>query len=415
MGPWRVRDGGFPRLGALASDPPAPALASLELVALVVVIGACVVMQGFTATRGAVKYGGADHASFQRLRRRYNIVYTLGTFGDWIQGAYLYALYREHGFDMADIGYIFVLGYFASATVGTYVASLGDVYGHRRLVMLYGTLYGVACVLMRSSDVTALLASRVLSGVAYSLLFSSFESWAISEVDRLRLDRRYLVPLFSTATFFNAVSAVAAGVVGNLAVEYFQPASTQALDVAGRGVVGSNPTDDFATHGHGHRRHALFAFASDAERPAGTLLAPTNKYVPAFDIGAGGVATVRARRPVVVGGATTGRARGHARRGRARRGVRHGGHRGRAVADAAGKPGRIRGGTRGCARRANGGGEPGAPRTRGGELAVRGGATRVRVRVDPGAGATGTRLGRRGSGRRARWGFGRARGGTGAR
>ena len=224
MGPWRVRDGGFPRLGALASDPPAPALASLELVALVVVIGACVVMQGFTATRGAVKYGGADHASFQRLRRRYNIVYTLGTFGDWIQGAYLYALYREHGFDMADIGYIFVLGYFASATVGTYVASLGDVYGHRRLVMLYGTLYGVACVLMRSSDVTALLASRVLSsGVAYSLLFSSFESWAISEVDRLRLDRRYLVPLFSTATFFNAVSAVAAGVVGNLAVEYFNP------------------------------------------------------------------------------------------------------------------------------------------------------------------------------------------------
>lgn len=275
-----------PRLGALVSDPPAPALASLELVALVVVIGACVVMQGFTATRGAVKYGGADHASFQRLRRRYNIVYTLGTFGDWIQGAYLYALYREHGFDMADIGYIFVLGYFASATVGTYVASLGDVYGHRRLVMLYGTLYGVACVLMRSSDVTALLASRVLSGVAYSLLFSSFESWAISEVDRLRLDRRCLVPLFSTATFFNAVSAVAAGVVGNLAVEYFQPASTQALDVAGRGVVGSNPTDDFATHGHGHRRHALFAFASDAERPAGTLLAPTNKYVPAFDIGA---------------------------------------------------------------------------------------------------------------------------------
>ena len=201
-------------------------------------------MQGFTATRGAVKYGGADHASFQRLRRRYNIVYTLGTFGDWIKGAYLYALYREHCFDMADIGYIFVLGYFASATVGTYVASLGDVYGHRRLVMLYGTLYGVACVLMRSSRVTALLASRVLSGVAYSLLFSSFESWAISEVDRLRLDRRYLVPLFSTATFFNAVSAVAAGVVGNLAVEYFQPASTRkrSTSLAGESSVQILPT-----------------------------------------------------------------------------------------------------------------------------------------------------------------------------
>ena len=46
-----------------------------------------------------------------------------------------------------------------------------------------------------------------MSGVAYSLLFSSFESWAISEADRLRLDRRYLIQLFSSATFFNAMSA----------------------------------------------------------------------------------------------------------------------------------------------------------------------------------------------------------------
>ena len=57
------------------------------------------------------------------------------------------------------------------------------------------------------------------SGVAYSLLFSSFESWAITEADRLRLDRRYLVGLFSTATFFNACSAVA-GIVGNLVVDF---------------------------------------------------------------------------------------------------------------------------------------------------------------------------------------------------
>ena len=116
---------------------------------------------------------------------------------------------------MANIGYIFVLGYFASATLGTYVAALGDQHGHRKLVMLHGVSYGIACVAMRWSSLAVLLVSRVLSGVAYSLLFSSFESWAITEVDRMRIDRRYLVQLFSAATFFNAASAVAAGIAGN--------------------------------------------------------------------------------------------------------------------------------------------------------------------------------------------------------
>lgn len=202
----------------------------MELAALCVVCGACLAVQ-WIAGRVRQRSEGAKsptrgnpidttHAAFVRLRRRYNIVYTLGTFGDWIQGAYLYALYREHGFSMADIGYLFVLGYFASASFGTYISSLGDVFGYRRFVILYGCVYGTACVLMRSGAVPLLVLSRVMSGVAYSLLFSSFESWAISEADRLRIDRRYLVRLFSSATFFNAVSAVAAGVVGNLAVTY---------------------------------------------------------------------------------------------------------------------------------------------------------------------------------------------------
>ena len=42
---------------------------------------------------------------FSRLRTWYNIVYVFATFGDWIQGAYLYALYREHGFTMQSIGF----------------------------------------------------------------------------------------------------------------------------------------------------------------------------------------------------------------------------------------------------------------------------------------------------------------------
>lgn len=291
-----ARDAGVSSSSSGGPQPWGPELWSLGLVC-----AACVVMHGFTTSRGQRAYGSdrgsgdQQHATFRRLRRRYNVVYTLGTFGDWIQGAYLYALYSEHGYDMASIGYIFVLGYFASASVGTYVSSLGDRYGYRRFVILYGTAYGIACLLMRSSNLVILLASRVASGVAYSLLFSSFESWAITEADRLRLDRRYLVGLFSTATFFNACSAVAAGVVGNLVVDFSRPVT-----------FGNDPgtrTDmemrtDMSRGGGWDDVVDVAALAADYEtgtvgggsavdREPSTLLFPRNRYTPAFDVGAG--------------------------------------------------------------------------------------------------------------------------------
>ena len=194
---------------------------------------------------------------------------------------------------MASIGYIFVLGYFASASVGTYVSSLGDRYGYRRFVILYGTAYGIACLLMRSSNLVILLASRVASGVAYSLLFSSFESWAITEADRLRLDRRYLVGLFSTATFFNACSAVAAGVVGNLVVDFSRPVTFGNDPGSGIGTrtdVGEGWDDvadvvDVATLAADYESGTGGGSALDRE--PSTLLFPRNRYTPAFDVGAG--------------------------------------------------------------------------------------------------------------------------------
>ncbi|CAL6420423.1 unnamed protein product [Bathycoccus prasinos] len=123
-----------------------------------------------------------EEKRFSRLRTRYNIVYVFATFGDWIQGAYLYALYREHGFTMQSIGFIFVLGYASSAFLGTIVASLGDRYGHKVNCVLYGFAYAFVCVVSsRRSDVFSLYFARVLGGICYSLLFSSFEAWAIAE------------------------------------------------------------------------------------------------------------------------------------------------------------------------------------------------------------------------------------------
>lgn len=210
-----------------------------------------------------VVYGHA-HGSVRGLMRRYILVYALGTFGDWIQGAYLYAAYRQHGLVKRQIGYIYILGYVVSATLGTAIASLGDVHGHKGLVVTYGALYAASCLLLRSSRLVALVTSRVLGGIAYSLLFSSFESWVITEADALKIDRKKLVGLFSVSTLFNGASAVVAGLVGNTIVEL-----TESSELSWIGMD---------THRNGL---GLASGASGSE-----LTFSHNAYTPVFDIAA---------------------------------------------------------------------------------------------------------------------------------
>ena len=221
-----------------------------------------------------------EEKRFARLRTRYNIVYVFATFGDWIQGAYLYALYREHGFTMQSIGFIFVLGYASSAFLGTIVASLGDRYGHKVNCVLYGFAYAFVCVVSsRRSDAFSLYFARVLGGICYSLLFSSFEAWAIAECDRKKIHRRNLARLFASATFFNAVSAVVAGIIGNAVVDAFSRKNGYYTGSQSRTLPRLQTADE-----------------ARVERPLPELRIKTslfvtekepNEFAPAFDVAAG--------------------------------------------------------------------------------------------------------------------------------
>jgi hypothetical protein len=102
----------------------------------------------------------ADHASYRRLRNRYLLAYSLATFGDWIQGGYLYALYAQHGYSMRHIALLFVVGYASAATAGTYSSAVGDVGGHKRNCVAYGLIYSLSCLLANSPDVGALVVRR---------------------------------------------------------------------------------------------------------------------------------------------------------------------------------------------------------------------------------------------------------------
>ncbi|CAG8481245.1 15665_t:CDS:2 [Gigaspora rosea] len=94
--------------------------------------------------------------------------------GDWLQGPYIYAIYKSYGFELNEIAILFVTGFLSSGIFGTIIGSAAD--------------------------------KLILGGISTSLLFSVFEAWMVSEH-------------FSRATFGNGLVAIFSGLFANWLVE----------------------------------------------------------------------------------------------------------------------------------------------------------------------------------------------------
>lgn len=167
-----------------------------------------------------VPASGPNVSTFLKLRNNYLFVYSMMMGGDWLQGPYVYALYSYYGFDVKDIGRLFIAGFGSSMIVGTVVGSLADKHGRKKAALLYVILYVLSCATKHSPDYWVLMLGRVFGGIATSLLFSAFESWIVAEHFSKGLDEKWLGDTFSKAVFLgNGLVAILAGLVANFLVD----------------------------------------------------------------------------------------------------------------------------------------------------------------------------------------------------
>ena len=54
------------------------------------------------------------------------LLFECNVVADWLQGPYVYALYKHYGFGIDEIGYLFIAGFLSSAIFGTVISSLAD-------------------------------------------------------------------------------------------------------------------------------------------------------------------------------------------------------------------------------------------------------------------------------------------------
>ena len=115
--------------------------------------------------------------SLRSLQSLYLPAHLLALFSDWLQGPYVYQLYRQYGYGERDIAVLFMAGYLSSCVLGSTSGPLADRYGRRTMGQLFCIICMLNCASKLSDNLYVLLLGRFLSGFSTSCLYSVFESW----------------------------------------------------------------------------------------------------------------------------------------------------------------------------------------------------------------------------------------------
>ncbi|XP_070557727.1 molybdate-anion transporter-like isoform X2 [Ptychodera flava] len=177
----------------------------------------CLILYVYTKT----KVASSEDGSFRKFQATYLLVYLLATAGDWLQGPHVYVLYQSYGMTTHQIEILFVAGFGASMIFGTVIGSFADRYGRRANCILYGIMYGLACITKHFPNFHILMIGRLLGGTATSILFSAFESWLVYEHNARGFSSDLLSTVFSHATLGNSLAAIAAGLVAQVFADHF--------------------------------------------------------------------------------------------------------------------------------------------------------------------------------------------------
>ncbi|KAG2156927.1 uncharacterized protein EDB93DRAFT_1221426 [Suillus bovinus] len=158
----------------------------------------------------------ASHSFLATLTRQYLIVYAIVMGADWLQGPYVYSLYREqYGLSERMVAVLFVTGFMSAGLTAPLVGVWADQHGRKKLCLAFCLTYIFTCCCITIPYLPILLLGRVCGGISTSILYSAFESWLVSSAGALALSSTDLSMIFGRATLVNGFVATGAGVASN--------------------------------------------------------------------------------------------------------------------------------------------------------------------------------------------------------
>lgn len=148
-------------------------------------------------------------------------VYVLVWAADWLQGPFIYTLYKdEKKLPEEIVARLFTTGFLAGAVSALFVGGLADRFGRRTACLAYCAITILACLSVLSNNVPVLFAGRALGGLGTTLMYTVFEAWMVTEYNQRDLERTSLKlsGIFGQMITLSSVVAVLAGLVGQVLV-----------------------------------------------------------------------------------------------------------------------------------------------------------------------------------------------------
>ncbi|KAL9531309.1 Molybdate-anion transporter [Sphaerulina musiva] len=165
----------------------------------------------------------SKQAEARRFKREYFTVYFLVVSADWIQGPFMYTLYKdEKMLSEAIVASLFTTGFVSAGITASFVGSLADRHGRRLACLVFCAAYSLSCLSVVSDVVPILFIGRALGGLSTTLLYSVFETWMIAEYQSRRLGESDLTLgyMFSQSVTYSGIVAIVAGFVGEAVVSW---------------------------------------------------------------------------------------------------------------------------------------------------------------------------------------------------
>ncbi|KAJ8347130.1 hypothetical protein SKAU_G00285310 [Synaphobranchus kaupii] len=191
--------------------------AYLTLAALAVL---CVGLE-LAARRALAPLTAVANPAFRSFQTLFLRGYLLALWADWLQGPYLYKLYRHYNFLESQIAILYVCGLASCLLFAPAAAWLPQAIGRRNTCLLFCLAYSACCLTKLSRDYFVLILGRMLGGLSTSLLATAFEAWYLHRhLDVCDFPREWIPTTFARAAGWNHGLAVGAGLVANLLAEW---------------------------------------------------------------------------------------------------------------------------------------------------------------------------------------------------
>ncbi|KAF2704291.1 DUF791-domain-containing protein [Pleomassaria siparia CBS 279.74] len=163
-----------------------------------------------------------DRVILKQFKWRFLPIYLLVNGSDWLHGPYIYPIYKdEKGLPEEVVAALFLVGFLAGGISASFTGALADRYGRRSACLSFCVLYSLSACTLLADNIVVLFFGRILGGVSATLLYSVFESWMVTEFNRVLPDEpaSTMSGFFSTMTTLNSVVAISAGVLAEWVVK----------------------------------------------------------------------------------------------------------------------------------------------------------------------------------------------------